>query len=80
MRGGRGVGRVPPPLRHAEDLKVRKHPLADEVLALTSIYLDARFGGQSLDEPARKDFERRIRAIRTYKKPPAGSPSPQPAT
>lgn len=68
-----------PPLQHAEDLKVRQHPLAEEVHALTSIYLDARFGGQSLDEAARKDYERRVRAIRSYKKPPAGSPVPQPA-
>ena len=34
-----------PPLRHAEDLRARNHPLGDEVLALTNVYLEARFGG-----------------------------------
>ena len=66
-----------PPLRHAEDLRSRKHPLADEILSLTEIYLDARFGGTSIEEQARKDYERRVRAIRQYKRP---TPTPAPAT
>jgi transglutaminase-like putative cysteine protease len=61
-----GVTRLPatPPLRHAEDLRARRHPLGEEVLSLTQVYLEARFGGRSLTDPARRDFERRVRSIR----------------
>jgi hypothetical protein len=66
---GQGVTRAlsTPPLRHAEDLCSRRHPLADEVLTLTNVYLEARFGGATLYEPARRDFERRVREIRGYR-------------
>jgi transglutaminase-like putative cysteine protease len=66
---GQGVTRAlsTPPLRHAEELCSRRHPLADEVLTLTNVYLEARFGGATLNEPARRDFERRIREIRSYR-------------
>ena len=57
-----------PPLRHAEDLRARKHPLADEVVALTTVYLEARFGGAQLDDGARRDFERRIKDIRAWRR------------
>jgi hypothetical protein len=56
-----------PPLRHAEELCSRRHPLADEVLTLTNVYLEARFGGTTLSEASRRDFERRIRDIRGYR-------------
>jgi transglutaminase-like putative cysteine protease len=71
-----GVRRVPsvPPLRHAEDLRARHHPLAIEVLALTEVYLGARFGGEALTDAVRRDFERRVRDIRQYR------PQPAPAT
>jgi transglutaminase-like putative cysteine protease len=59
-----------PPLRHAEDLRSRRHPLADEVVALTTLYLEARFGGAKLDEGARRDYERRVRAIRSWRRDP----------
>jgi len=61
-----GVTRQPatPPLRHAEDLRARRHPLGEEVLSLTQVYLEARFGGQSLTDAGRRDFERRVRSIR----------------
>jgi hypothetical protein len=61
-----GISRAPsvPPLRHAQDLKSRCHPLADEVLALTQVYLEARFGGAALTETTRRTFERRVRQIR----------------
>ena len=59
-----------PPLRHAEDLRARKHPLGDEVVALTNVYLEARFGGESLSETSRRDFERRVREIRAFRKRP----------
>jgi transglutaminase-like putative cysteine protease len=63
---GQGVSRPPstPPLRHAEELCARRHPLADEILALTQVYLDTRFGGIALDEPTRRNFEQRVREIR----------------
>ena len=66
---GQGVTRAlsTPPLRHAEELCSRRHPLADEVLTLTNVYLEARFGGATLNELARRDFERRIREIRSYR-------------
>jgi len=57
-----------PPLRHAEDLRARKHPLGDEVVALTTVYLEARFGGAKLDDGARRDFERRVRGIRAWRR------------
>jgi transglutaminase-like putative cysteine protease len=60
-----------PPLRHAEDLRARQHPLGDEVVALTTVYLEARFGGAAIDETRKKDFERRVKEIRSFKRPPA---------
>jgi len=64
-----GISRAPsvPPLRHAQELKSRSHPLADEVLALTQVYLEARFGGAALTETTRRSFERRVRVIRTVR-------------
>jgi protein-glutamine gamma-glutamyltransferase len=64
-----GISRAPsvPPLRHAHDLKSRSHPLADEVLALTHVYLEARFGGAALTEATRRSFERRVRLIRAVR-------------
>jgi transglutaminase-like putative cysteine protease len=63
-----------PPLRHAEDLRAQRHPLADEVVSLTTLYIEARFGGSRLDEPARREFERRVRAIRAWRRNPAAAP------
>lgn len=72
-----GVPRPPslPPLRHAEDLSARLHPLADEVLELTRQYIEARFGGALLDAAAQRAFERRVKEIRAFRPPP-----PAPAT
>ena len=66
---GQGITRALsiPPLRHAEDLTTRDHPLAPEVMALTQVYLETRFGGTNLDDATRRDFERRIREIRGYR-------------
>jgi len=63
---GRGIGRAPgvPPLRHAEALEASGHPLAVEILALTEIYLEARFGAAELDLQDRKRFEDRVREVR----------------
>lgn len=68
-----GIPRPPslPPLRHAEDLVTRQHPLADPILDLTNRYIKARFGGQIIDESAQKDFERRVKEIRSYRQAPA---------
>jgi len=65
-----------PPLRHAEELRVRNHPLGGEVLALTTVYLEARFGGYRIDEPTRQDFERRVRVLRTSRKGSETEPTP----
>jgi transglutaminase-like putative cysteine protease len=64
-----GVTRSPamPPLRHAEGLLARRHPLADEVLSLTHVYLETRFGGTALTDATRRDFERRVRTIRVFR-------------
>ncbi|HEX3772186.1 MAG TPA: DUF3488 and transglutaminase-like domain-containing protein [Polyangiaceae bacterium] len=56
-----------PPLRHAQELKSKSHPLADEVLSLTHVYLEARFGGTALTDATRKNFERRVRGLRTVR-------------
>jgi hypothetical protein len=63
-----GVVRAPglPPLLHAKRLESDGHPLATEVCDLTEIYLEARFGGKTLRETERKDFERRVASIRSH--------------
>jgi hypothetical protein len=61
-----GIARGPsmPPLRHARNLAVQAHPLSREIIELTETYLEARFGGLALSEEQRRDFERRVSAIR----------------
>jgi len=65
-----GITRSPsvPPLRHAEELRLRQHPLGDEIASLTRVYLEARFGGVVLTEHDRRAFERRIRDIRSLRR------------
>jgi hypothetical protein len=58
-----------PPLRYANELDARKHPLAPEVVALTTAYLEVRFGGAPLTAETRRDFERRVRDIRSFRNP-----------
>jgi transglutaminase-like putative cysteine protease len=62
----RGVPRVPstPPLAHAEALVALSHPIAEEVLDLTERYLQVRYAGLPLGETDRRDYARRIRALR----------------
>ena len=62
-----------PPLRHAEELQARRHPLSEEVLALTIVYLETRFGGGVLTDFEQQDFERRVRDIRAFRAVPAAS-------
>jgi transglutaminase-like putative cysteine protease len=66
-----GITRSPsvPPLRHAEQLRSQHHPLGDEIVSLTCVYLAARFGGVSLTDQDRRAFERRIRHIRALRRP-----------
>lgn len=60
-----GIPRRPetPPLAHAQGLQALKHPLADEVLALTETYLAVRFGKAELSEQGVKDFQARLRLL-----------------
>jgi hypothetical protein len=64
-----GIPRGPstPPLRHALSLQRMGHPLADEVLDLTQLYLGARFGGSAVTEKERRDFEGRVRKVRAVR-------------
>jgi hypothetical protein len=64
--GAKGIHRAPgtPPLRHAENLVASAHPLADDVLSITQVYLSIRFGGMPLTDETGVDLERRVRAIR----------------
>jgi hypothetical protein len=64
--GMRGVARVEstPPLAHALGLEAIGHPLADEALALTRIYLEVRFGSRPLTDELRQDYSERVRALR----------------
>lgn len=66
-----GIPRPPslPPLRHAEELVSRHHPLAESILDLTNRYLEARFGGVQIDEGGQRDYERKVKEIRSYKQP-----------
>jgi transglutaminase-like putative cysteine protease len=64
-----------PPLKHAEELQAKAHPLANDILDLTNRYLAARFGGSTLSDDAAREYERKVREIRTYKPPPPATPS-----
>jgi transglutaminase-like putative cysteine protease len=63
----KGIPRAPgvPPLRHAEALAALEHPLSDEVLELTDVYLRARFGGEEITPEMKRDYEDRVKAIRS---------------
>ncbi len=65
----RGIARPSslPPLRHALELIERQHPLGAEVLALTHVYLDSRFGHRQLTDLDVRDFEQRVREVRGRK-------------
>jgi len=62
----RGVPRQAstPPLAHARALLALGHPSAPEILDLTSLYLEARFGGRPLDDAQRRAFLRRVKLLR----------------
>ena len=73
--GAQGVSRSPgtPPLLHAEALKALDHPLSAEILALTEIYLEARFGKEVITNELRREFEDRVKGVRTTVPPRATS-------
>jgi transglutaminase-like putative cysteine protease len=77
-----GLTRPPsvPPLRFAEELQHRAHPLAGEVLDLTEIYLSVRFGGARLSDESLRGYDKRVRAVRAWKRrreqPTASPPAP----
>lgn len=60
-----------PPLRHAEALRAAGHPLAPEILELTRVYLAARFGGETLSPEKRREFETRVKRVKSARPPPA---------
>ena len=62
----RGVPRAigTPPRAHAIALVALNHPIGTEVLELTELYLEGRFGGRSLTPELRREFARRVRALR----------------
>jgi protein-glutamine gamma-glutamyltransferase len=62
----RSVGRAQstPPLAHARILVEMSHPAAAEILELTQIYLEVRFGGRGLNDEQRRDFARRVKLLR----------------
>jgi protein-glutamine gamma-glutamyltransferase len=64
-----------PPLKHAEDLAAKAHPLADDIMLLTNRYLKARFGGDVLSDEAAREYEKKVRDIRTFKPAPPAAPS-----
>lgn len=61
----RGIVRDPstPPLAHAERLVADEHPLGPEVLAVTQLYLDVRFGARPFEQDDRRAMNRRIALI-----------------
>jgi len=77
----RGLARAPstPPLRYAEDLRKRSHPLAEDVHAMTLAYLAVRFGGAPLDALTKRTFEEGIRAVRAFREPPPPEGAPRAA-
>ncbi|MCS6901365.1 MAG: DUF3488 and transglutaminase-like domain-containing protein [Myxococcales bacterium] len=69
-----GLGRPQgvPPLQHALSAPVQRHPMGEEILALTRLYQELRFGGIPIGEEVRRQFEQRVRQIRAYRGTPGG--------
>jgi protein-glutamine gamma-glutamyltransferase len=61
-----GIGRpaATPPLTHARAIVALGHPAAPEVLELTKIYLEVRFGGAPFDQGRAAQFSRRVAKLR----------------
>ncbi len=59
-----------PPLRHARAVAAIGHPAGAEVLALTEIYIEVRFGQRLLSEAEHDDFVQRVKNIRMVRPEP----------
>jgi len=59
-----------PPLAHARALAESGHPAGGEVLSLTRIYVEARFGGRELGDDERRDYARRVKQLRQLRELP----------
>lgn len=57
-----------PPLGWAMGLKTLQHPMAEEVVSLTEVYLSVRFGGKALTPEVAKGFEERVQRLRAQTK------------
>jgi transglutaminase-like putative cysteine protease len=66
VMAARGLPRHPatPPDAHARALREINHPIASEVIELTELYQQARYGGHPLDEAERRQFALRVRALK----------------
>jgi len=53
-----------PPLRHAQAIVGAGHPLGEEILALTNLYVRTRFGGEPLTKREEQDFLARVTALK----------------
>jgi protein-glutamine gamma-glutamyltransferase len=53
------------PLRYAEGVEKLGHPQASEITALTNVYLAVRFGGDALEPALIRDFEARVKKLKT---------------
>ncbi len=56
-----------PPWGYAKSLRRLGHPLADQVLHLTQLYLEVRFGQRTLLDAEVADFQRQLNALRQSK-------------
>lgn len=68
-----GVPRRPetPPLAHALGLEALEHPLANDIVELTRLYLAVRFGRAPLLPEQVTDFQQRVKAMRQLPPPKA---------
>jgi transglutaminase-like putative cysteine protease len=62
---GRSRALGTPPLRHAEAMAASGDVLGPEIVALTRVYLDVRFGGAAFGDAERRTFEARVRRLAT---------------
>jgi hypothetical protein len=60
-----------PPLAHARVLLGLKHPWANEVVHLTQMYLEVRFGEVALSDEAYADYGRRVTRLKEHRPPSA---------
>ena len=59
-----------PPLSHALSADVAAHPLSSEILQLTELYLDARFGELALEPSDQEAYLRRVKRVRAHRARP----------